>query len=297
MYHRIEVTAATPPEHDPYNTTVPPPCPSRFPGTCAFFYALVPFVAGAMLTVRWPDVGCRQPVSLYSRNSPGYFFACRVLAVEFNRHDRLLNVHFDVRGESDLVPPSSAWLSLGTANSTTRYWERAIAMPLKLQQLKSGRHCFVTAHGLTTSVPSTRWRSRWPDSERGGQAWAAERGNWYRSHVTFKVKTLDAKLREPAAGLLGSEGVKPKLLQLNFYYARRPDYNQATLAEWSSAKHVSMSEALSTYSSGDGELSMLAPGEMSAKVAVSEEDTVEYAKKKSFAFAPDEVKSRAQWWG
>lgn len=255
-------------------------------------------VAGAMPTVRWPDVGHDQPVSLYTCNTSSYFFACRVLAAEFNRYDRLLHVHFDVRGEGDLVPPCFAWLSLGPANSG--WWVEASAMPHTLRRVKSGEAAFVAEPVLAASASSSWGHSRWPYIELGGRAWwrgNVGRGKRCSGHVTFEMERFDKKLREHAAGLLGPWAVKSEPLQLNFYYARNPDYERATLAEWPSSEPVSISEVLSTYSSGDGELGVFAAGEVSAKVTLSEEeDTVEYAKQKSFAFAPDRTKSRSEWW-
>lgn len=72
--------------------------------------------AGAVRAVRWRDhVGRNQVVSSWVRNSPGRFYCCRVLAVEHDQHEGQITVHFDVRGEIDLLPPCGAKLWLGRA--------------------------------------------------------------------------------------------------------------------------------------------------------------------------------------
>ncbi|CAM9743414.1 unnamed protein product, partial [Ascophyllum nodosum] len=125
---------------------------------------------GLMLTVRWPDEGNDQPVSLYVGNRPSYFFACRVLAIEYDRHEQFLSVHFDVRGEGDLVVPRGARLRLGPKTSAMspgmprvqrqQYFRMREASPIphRVCRLDARREAYValpmpSAAGVATLAP------------------------------------------------------------------------------------------------------------------------------------------------
>lgn len=248
--------------------------------------ALAPGV-NAVSAVRWPDAGRYQPVSVYKGNTDTQYYACRVLAVEFNRYDRLVSVHFDVRGEADLLPPSTATLSLGDTGMADRRWAQAQAIPQSLKRVKHGREGFATEAGLAG-------RDAWDDYFGNHTGFRRnKRGKRCTGHVTFRVEDFDQHLRD----------ISPRhfafttRIQLNFCYASSAPYECATLAEWPASKAISLAEALAKYHVDGGEFGKYAAGELSAKVAQSErEDTVDYAKHIGFGFVPYSVKARLEWW-
>lgn len=181
---------------------------------------------GAMRVIRWPDhVGRSQQASSYSRNTPGRFYSCRVLALEHNQHEGLLSVHFDVRGEADLLPPSGAKLWLGRAEDPSddrrSCWAETRPKAHALRHVNSGRTVFSVA---TTS-----------SGEEEVYEWEGERDFWsfgnvgrrFTGHITFCEEGLSYAatcLRAKNRGGIHDH------LQLNFTYASHI-YNRATLAE------------------------------------------------------------------
>ena len=265
--------------------------------------------AGLMLTVRWPDEGNDQPVSLYTRNRPSSFFACRVLAIEYDRHEQFLSVHFDVRGEGDLVEPRRARLRLGPKTPAmspgmTRVQRQqhfrmreASPIPHRVCRLDPRREAYValpmpSAAGVATLAPYPPAINLWTSESNLDVAWSTSAsGKRCIGHVTFNMKEFEESLREWRSS--AAHGVP---LQLNFLYSKNPTYHPVTLAEWPTEEHVSIATALRKYSGHGGKVGMHAPGELSGIVNLSqEEDTIEYAKER-FRFAPDDVKSRPRWW-
>ena len=262
-----------------------------------------------MLTVRWPDVGNDEPVSLYMDNQPSYFFACRVLAIEYDRHQQILSVHFDVRGEGDLVQPRHARLLLGTKTpeippgmpwfQPQQYlgMGEASAIPHRLCRLDPRREAYIavpvpSAAGVATLPQYPPAIGLWTFESNLDAAWSrSARGKRCTGHVTFSMKEFEESLREWRS--LPTSSIP---LQLNFFYSMNPSYRPVALAEWPAVERVSIATALIKYSGHGGKIGMHAPGELSGIVNLSkEEDTIEYAKKR-FGFAPDDVKSRPEWW-
>lgn len=255
----------------------------------------------AVLGLRWEDVGSVQPVSFYMYNRSDYFFACRILAVEYKRSDQSLSVHFDVRGEADLVPPSCAKLFLGLArdHEMSCIWAEASTTSHELKRVSPDVNAFVAE-----PIPGTTETMDWTGPSagpRGLRNYEWEMGNWGQGkrcngHVTFGMKDFDMWLSDvPPEGHSAEETATT--VQVEFVYSTIPAYTPAILMEWPVSERVSISEALSKYPSGGGEHGVFAEGDVRDEIALSEGTrTIEYARERSFAFVPEATKSRPEWW-
>ena len=188
--------------------------------------------AGLMLTVRWSDVGNDQPVSLYVHNEPSYFFACRVLAIEYDRHEQFMSVHFDVRGEGDLVQPDHARLLLGPTTPAispgmpefplqhTLGRIEASPIPHRVCRLDPRREAYVaapmpSAAGVATLAPYPPAIGLWTLESNLDVAWSrSASGKRCTGHVTFDMKEFEESLRERR-----SPAAIP--LQLNFSFPQQ----------------------------------------------------------------------------
>lgn len=249
-----------------------------------------------MRAVLWPDhMGRNQQISSWSRNTPSRFYCCRVLAVEHDQHERLITVHFDVRGEADLLPPCGAKLWLGRAGEKDDRGSCLVETRPKTHSLQRDQAQELYTVQSTSSNMAHEW---YTGAGFGGSGGAGRR---CVGHLTFQEdRLLYPATRAPAI----IQGGAHERLQLNFTYASHMgvpmlNYTRATLAEWPAREEISLGDAIAKYHRSGGEFGYfpVGMGGVSASVAaLEEEDTVEHAKNKRFCYAPDLVKRRRQWW-